>query len=150
MNLTSLEEWMGKGKAPALDHSLKLFNELKSRGVQIILVSARREHLRAATIDNLVNVGFHGWASFLSSSALCIDYAPLFRFQSLVCNLFFFPASFHWAFVVHSRDILCDIFADLSIHTRTLTVVIIIHLSLQMCSANHERRRCLENVKSSH
>ncbi|KAK4266205.1 hypothetical protein QN277_027162 [Acacia crassicarpa] len=65
LNLTSLEEWMGKGKAPALDHSLKLFNELKSRGVQIILVSARREHLRAATIDNLVNVGFHGWAGLV-------------------------------------------------------------------------------------
>ncbi|XP_061355395.1 acid phosphatase 1-like [Gastrolobium bilobum] len=61
LNVTSLEEWMRKGKATALDHSLKLFNELKSRGVQIFLVTARKEHLRSATIDNLVKVGYYGW-----------------------------------------------------------------------------------------
>ncbi|CAL5208077.1 unnamed protein product [Lathyrus oleraceus] len=61
LNVTSLEEWMGKGKAPSFDYSLKLFNELKSRGIQIILITARREHLRSATIDNLVNVGYYGW-----------------------------------------------------------------------------------------
>lgn len=54
---------MSKGKAPALDYSLKLFNDIKSRGIQIILISGRREHLRSATIDNLVNVGYHGWTS---------------------------------------------------------------------------------------
>ncbi|KAG8636811.1 acid phosphatase 1 [Manihot esculenta] len=63
LNLTSLEEWMRQGKAPVLEYSLKLFNELKSRGVQIILVSSRRGHLRSATIDNLVDVGYHGWTS---------------------------------------------------------------------------------------
>lgn len=65
LNLTSLEEWMGQGKAPAIEHTLKLFNDIKSRGIQIILVSSRREHLRSATIDNLVDVGFHGWASLI-------------------------------------------------------------------------------------
>ncbi|MED6194143.1 hypothetical protein PIB30_025699 [Stylosanthes scabra] len=65
LNLTSLEEWMSKSKAKALDHSLKLFNSLKSRGIQIILVSARREHLRSATTDNLVNVGYYGWTSLI-------------------------------------------------------------------------------------
>lgn len=63
LNLTSMEEWMSQGKATALDHTLRLFNDLKARGVQIILVSSRRELLRSATIDNLVNVGFHGWTS---------------------------------------------------------------------------------------
>jgi len=65
LNLTSLEEWMSNGKAPALEHSLRLFNDLKGRGIQIILVSSRREKLRSATINNLVNVGFHGWASLI-------------------------------------------------------------------------------------
>ncbi|KAI4318157.1 hypothetical protein L6164_025960 [Bauhinia variegata] len=65
LNLTALEEWMDKAKAPALDHSLRLFNDLKSRGIQIILVSSRREHLRSATIDNLVKVGYHGWSSLI-------------------------------------------------------------------------------------
>ncbi|CAB4261854.1 unnamed protein product [Prunus armeniaca] len=65
LNLTSLEEWMSQGKAPALENSLKLFNEMKARGLQIILVSSRREHLRSATIDNLVNVGYYGWTSLI-------------------------------------------------------------------------------------
>lgn len=64
-NLTSLEEWMRKSKAPALGHSLKLFNEIKEKGIQIILVSSRREDLRSATIDNLVSAGFHGWSSLI-------------------------------------------------------------------------------------
>ena len=65
LNVTSLEEWMSKGNAPALDHSLKLYNELKSRGVQIILVTSRKEHLRSATIDNLVKVGYYGWTKIV-------------------------------------------------------------------------------------
>lgn len=72
--MTSLEEWMGKGKAPAIEHTLKLFNDIKSRGIQIILVSSRREHLRSVTIDNLVDVGFHGWASLI------------LRFVMFLCN----------------------------------------------------------------
>ncbi|GFP83406.1 acid phosphatase 1 [Phtheirospermum japonicum] len=58
-------EWMKQGKAPALEHSLRLFNQLKGLGVQIILVSSRRECLRSATIDNLVDVGYHGWKSLI-------------------------------------------------------------------------------------
>lgn len=65
LNVTSLEEWMQKGNAPALDNSLNLYNELKSRGVQIILVSSRREYLRSATIDNLVKVGYYGWTKII-------------------------------------------------------------------------------------
>lgn len=68
LNLTTLEEWISQGKAPALEHSLKLFNEIKARGLQIILVSSRREHLRSATINNLVNVGFYGWTSLILRS----------------------------------------------------------------------------------
>ncbi|KAK6161108.1 hypothetical protein DH2020_004489 [Rehmannia glutinosa] len=65
LNTTSLEEWMKQGKAPALEHSLRLFNQLKGLGVQIILVSSRKECLRSATIDNLVDVGYHGWKSLI-------------------------------------------------------------------------------------
>ncbi|KAJ7954662.1 Acid phosphatase 1 [Quillaja saponaria] len=65
LNVTTLEEWISRGKAPALEHSLRLFNEIKSRGIQIILVSSRREFLRSATVHNLVNVGYHGWTSLV-------------------------------------------------------------------------------------
>ncbi|KAJ9555606.1 hypothetical protein OSB04_010220 [Centaurea solstitialis] len=63
LNVTDLEEWMKQGKAKAIDYSLNLFNDIKKKGIQIILVSSRREHLRSATVDNLVNVGFYGWKS---------------------------------------------------------------------------------------
>lgn len=56
---------MQQGKATALEHSLKFFNELKGIGVKIILVSSRRECLRSATVDNLVDVGYHGWKSLV-------------------------------------------------------------------------------------
>ncbi|KAK9072425.1 hypothetical protein SSX86_008859 [Deinandra increscens subsp. villosa] len=61
LNVTGLEEWMSKGKGTAMEYSLNLYNDIKKRGIQIILVSSRREHLRAATIDNLLDVGFYGW-----------------------------------------------------------------------------------------
>ncbi|KAE9589772.1 hypothetical protein Lal_00021568 [Lupinus albus] len=65
LNVSDLEDWMRKGKSPALEYSLQLFNDLKSRGIQIILISTRREYLRSVTIDNLVNVGYHGWAGLI-------------------------------------------------------------------------------------
>nr|GEV55278.1 acid phosphatase 1-like [Tanacetum cinerariifolium] len=57
------QKWMIKGKGTAMDCSLGLFNDIKSRGIQIILISSRKEHLRSATIDNLVDAGFYGWKS---------------------------------------------------------------------------------------
>ncbi|XP_047317346.1 acid phosphatase 1-like [Impatiens glandulifera] len=65
LNKTDLEEWMSKGNAPAITSSLKLFNDLKGRGVQIFLLSSRREILRSATIDNLVDVGYYGWTNLI-------------------------------------------------------------------------------------
>ncbi|CAL0316737.1 unnamed protein product [Lupinus luteus] len=65
LNVTDFEDWIKKGKAPALDYSLKFFNDLKSRGIQVILISSRREYLRSFTTDNLVNVGYHGWAGLI-------------------------------------------------------------------------------------
>ncbi|XP_073027960.1 acid phosphatase 1-like [Primulina eburnea] len=65
LNSTSLQEWKNRGKAPVLDYSLRLFNDLKGLGVKIFLVSSRNECLRSATIDNLVDVGYHGWTNLI-------------------------------------------------------------------------------------
>ncbi|CAL0299843.1 unnamed protein product [Lupinus luteus] len=65
LNVTDLDDWMSKGKAPALEYSLQLFNDLKTRGIQIILISTRREYLRSVTIDNLLNVDYYGWAGLI-------------------------------------------------------------------------------------
>lgn len=61
LNETALEEWMIKGKPTAMAYSLRLYNDIKKKGIQIFLVSSRKEHLRSATIDNLVDAGFYGW-----------------------------------------------------------------------------------------
>ena len=91
---------MSKGNAPALDYSLRLFNDLKSRGIQVILISARREHLRSATIDNLVKVGYHGWTSLvlrlvaptlpLLLSHYYVLFAPHYLAKSFLCFALFY------------------------------------------------------------
>ncbi|PIN14704.1 Acid phosphatase [Handroanthus impetiginosus] len=62
LNITSLEAWMKKCKAPALDHTLRLFHEIREKGFKIFLISIRRESLRDATVDNLIKEGYHGWS----------------------------------------------------------------------------------------
>ncbi|PON66821.1 Acid phosphatase [Trema orientale] len=61
-NTTSLESWMRKSKAPALTHTLDIFNEIKDKGLKIFLISSRKETLRSHTVDNLIDVGYHGWS----------------------------------------------------------------------------------------
>ncbi|XVE72869.1 hypothetical protein DITRI_Ditri11bG0072900 [Diplodiscus trichospermus] len=63
LNSTSMEAWMKESKAPALEHTRKLFHEIKDRGFKIFLISSRRETLRSPTVDNLIKVGYHGWTS---------------------------------------------------------------------------------------
>ncbi|CAK7349333.1 unnamed protein product [Dovyalis caffra] len=65
LNATLLESWMEQSKAPALAHTLKLFHEIRDKGVKIFLISSRIETLRSATVDNLINVGYHGWSSLI-------------------------------------------------------------------------------------
>ncbi|MED6168011.1 hypothetical protein PIB30_008031 [Stylosanthes scabra] len=65
VNSSSLEAWMMESKAPALDHTRELFHEIKNRGIKIFLISSRKEFLRSSTVDNLVNVGYHGWTRLI-------------------------------------------------------------------------------------
>lgn len=61
LNSSLLEEWMKSMKAPALDNTLNLYHEIRNKGVKIFLVSSRMEYMRSYTVDNLINVGYHGW-----------------------------------------------------------------------------------------
>ncbi|XP_023532753.1 acid phosphatase 1-like [Cucurbita pepo subsp. pepo] len=63
LNETDVEEWMKSSKAPALEHTLKLFNHIRDKGIKIFLISSRGEDLRSPTVDNLIQVGFHGWSA---------------------------------------------------------------------------------------
>jgi hypothetical protein len=62
---------MKESKAPALEHTFKLFHEIKDRGFKIILVSSRKETLRSSTVDNLIKVGYHGWKSLMLRYVTC-------------------------------------------------------------------------------
>ncbi|XP_010522559.1 PREDICTED: acid phosphatase 1-like [Tarenaya hassleriana] len=65
LNTTKLEEWMRKSKAPAVPHMKRLYHEIREKGFKIFLVSSRRESLRSATVDNLIQEGYHGWSNLL-------------------------------------------------------------------------------------
>ncbi|KAF5941944.1 hypothetical protein HYC85_019586 [Camellia sinensis] len=54
LNMSSLEEWQSKAKAPALEHTLKLFNDLKGRGMHIILVSQEESNLEQPLLTTLL------------------------------------------------------------------------------------------------
>lgn len=65
LNMSSLEDWMKKNRAPALGETLRFFNEIRGRGFKVFLISSRRETLRTHTADNLIKVGYHGWTALI-------------------------------------------------------------------------------------
>ncbi|XP_042507217.1 acid phosphatase 1-like [Macadamia integrifolia] len=68
-NATSFEKWVWERNAPALEHTMNLFNEIKRiRGMKIFLLSSRGEHLRDPTTDNLFKVGCTGWSGLILRS----------------------------------------------------------------------------------
>lgn len=56
---------MKKKVAPAIKETLSLYNEIKGRGLKIFLISSRGEHLRDATVDNLIKAGYYGWTGLI-------------------------------------------------------------------------------------
>ncbi|PSS14050.1 Acid phosphatase [Actinidia chinensis var. chinensis] len=65
LNASSFEGWMRERKAPALERTLSLYHEIRGKGINIFLISSRREPLRDATVDNLIKVGYHGWKGLI-------------------------------------------------------------------------------------
>ncbi|XP_043707309.1 acid phosphatase 1-like [Telopea speciosissima] len=68
LNITSFEEWVRERKAPALKHTKNLFKKIKRKGIKIFLISSRGEHLRDATTENLIKVGYYGWIGLILRS----------------------------------------------------------------------------------
>lgn len=65
MNSTKFEDWMKMKKAPAVPHMKKLYHEIRERGIKIFLISSRKEYLRSATVDNLIQAGYYGWSNLM-------------------------------------------------------------------------------------
>ncbi|XP_034695463.1 acid phosphatase 1-like [Vitis riparia] len=64
-NSTSFNEWVMKGKAPALPESLKLYNKLVSLGIKIVFLTGKGEDERNVTVANLKKVGYHTWEKLI-------------------------------------------------------------------------------------
>lgn len=55
------DDWVEKGVAPAIEPSLKLYEDVLNLGFKVVLLTGRSENHRNVTIDNLINAGFRDW-----------------------------------------------------------------------------------------
>ena len=58
------DDWIDQAKAPAIEPTLKFFNSLRGKDVNIAVffITGRRDKQRQATLWNLDRAGFNGWA----------------------------------------------------------------------------------------
>ncbi|KAJ4840360.1 Sigma1B-adaptin [Turnera subulata] len=55
------DKWVDKAMAPAIEASLKLYEEVIGLGFKVFLLTGRGEKKRSVTEENLVNAGFRVW-----------------------------------------------------------------------------------------
>ncbi|KAL3652319.1 hypothetical protein CASFOL_002000 [Castilleja foliolosa] len=66
---TKFDEWVDMGMAPAIEPSLKLYEEILSLGFKVILLGGRSESRRSITIENLLQAGFRDWDKLILRSS---------------------------------------------------------------------------------
>lgn len=60
-NIVEFDKWVEKAMAPAIEASLKLYEQVMKLGFKVFLLTGRSENLQNVTAENLRNVGFHDW-----------------------------------------------------------------------------------------
>ncbi|KAG8381563.1 hypothetical protein BUALT_Bualt06G0134600 [Buddleja alternifolia] len=65
---TKFDQWVETGMAPAIEPSLKLYEEVLSLGFKVILLTGRSERHRSITVDNLFRAGFREWDKLILRS----------------------------------------------------------------------------------
>ncbi|XP_024029695.1 acid phosphatase 1 [Morus notabilis] len=55
------DKWVEKAIAPAIEPSLKLYEQVLSLGFKVFLLTGRAERHRKVTVENLINTGFRYW-----------------------------------------------------------------------------------------
>lgn len=55
------DRWVAMGMAPAIESSLKVYEEVLKLGFKIILLTGRSDRFRSVTIENLFEAGFRNW-----------------------------------------------------------------------------------------
>lgn len=63
------EKWVEKAMSPAIEASLKLYEEIVGLGFQIFLLTGRSEKQRSITVDNLINAGVRYWDKLILRSS---------------------------------------------------------------------------------
>lgn len=61
--------WVESARAPAIQGTLRIFNEAKRLGVSVFFLTGRGEAERAATEQNLRGQGFEGWQELILRKA---------------------------------------------------------------------------------
>ncbi|XP_064960687.1 acid phosphatase 1-like isoform X2 [Musa acuminata AAA Group] len=67
-NASAFEAWAKEADAPAVAHMVHLFHHIRTQGLKVFILSSRADYLREATVDNLINVGYHGWTELILRS----------------------------------------------------------------------------------
>ncbi|GMH08766.1 hypothetical protein Nepgr_010606 [Nepenthes gracilis] len=55
------DKWVETAMAPAIEPSLRLYEQILDMGFKIFLLTGRSEYQREVTVQNLINVGFRNW-----------------------------------------------------------------------------------------
>jgi len=55
-------DWVDKKQAPAIEGTLRLYNEAKKNGVSVFFITGRPQSQEAATAENLKAAGYRDWA----------------------------------------------------------------------------------------
>jgi len=55
------DKWVEKARAPAIQPSLKLYEEIFGLGFKVFLLTGRSERQRGVTVENLNYAGFQNW-----------------------------------------------------------------------------------------
>lgn len=94
------DRWVAMGMAPAIESSLKVYEEVLKLGFKIILLTGRSDRFRSVTIENLFEAGFRNWDILILRWFFCFCWFLLFWWTSFcICLLSCFissPASFNW------------------------------------------------------
>lgn len=59
------DKWVEKGTAPAIQSSLKLYEEVLGLGFKVVLLTGRSERHRSVTVENLIKAGFQDYDKLL-------------------------------------------------------------------------------------
>ncbi|KAJ7982500.1 Acid phosphatase 1 [Quillaja saponaria] len=63
------DKWVEKAVAPAIELSLKHYEEVLGLGFKVILLTGRSERQRSFTTENLINAGFRDWHQLILRSS---------------------------------------------------------------------------------